>query len=179
MKKIRCVISIVLVLSLLLNAFCMIEHFRYIEKCKIDSNETIMVAYKFEYIYLQVKKIIDFKKIDEGDLRFLQESVAIANYKLSNFPIKHNMGTNNEGDHYLSNKFSNLKDIVFKIEDGNNIPDYICDALIRYELVAYLEELSVVSKAYICEHYGEAVPDGQAGPFDGEKLYKELAMVVS
>lgn len=114
MKKIRCVISIVLVLSLLLNAFCMIEHFRYIEKCKIDSNETIMVAYKFEYIYLQVKKIIDFKKIDEGDLRFLQESVAIANYKLSNFPIKHNMGTNNEGDHYLSNKFSNLKDIVFK-----------------------------------------------------------------
>ena len=72
-----------------------------------------------------------------------------------------------EEEYGIFAKFMDLKNIVFKIQDGDNIPEGIFEAIERCGYVEYLKRLSDISGDFLEER-----ADSQIGPNDGRDFWK-------
>ena len=170
MKKLRLGAAVMAVLLIFSMGGLAVFVGKYIDRCRVDSYQTVRIASTFTSMYEKVTAMVEDGRVDEGDLRWLQQQAAVALYVFSNFPVKHDMWPNEDCDHSLTYKLIDLQDIVFKIHDGEHIPAHIFQALDRNGLVPFLEEMSRVSGEWLETHE-------EVGPFDGNALYEELRRV--
>ena len=165
-KVIGSVGAVILALSLAANVFLGTQYAKCIEACRHDSFETMRVVRSFEGVCKKVAQIAEGDSINEADLRWLQEYVAHTCFKFQNYAVERGLERCPEEDNIIA-KFMDLKDIVFKIEDGNNIPDYILAAIERGGHVEYLKKLSDISRDFLKER-----ENSEAGPNDGAEFWE-------
>ncbi len=158
--------AVMLALSLAANVFLGTQYVKYIEACRRDSFETMRVVRSFEGVCEKVARIAEGDSIDEADLRWLQEYVAHTCFEFQNYAGERGLERCAEEDDIFA-KFMDLKDIVFKIEDGSNIPDYILAAIERGGHVEYLKKLSDISRDFLKER-----ENSETAPNDGPEFWK-------
>lgn len=171
MRAVKIAAAVVLVLSLAANIFLINRYNAYIERCTLDSEETISAVRSFETISEYVSAIASGEGVDEGELRWLQENVAVTCHKFINYAGNHDLEFGSDYAEYdVFSRFSDLKDIVFKLNELD--ADDIAKALDRRSHVEYLEKLSEISRDFLAGHYGEDGSAGEIGPSDGEEFYR-------
>lgn len=177
MKKVRITriakiaAAVVLVLSLAANVFLINQYTKYIEKCTLDSRETISIVSSFKGISEYVSAIASGEEIDEGNLRWMQEWAAVTSHHFLNYARNHDLEFDSDYEEYdIFRRFSDLEDIVFKYNDVDI--DSITEALNRRSHVEYLEKLAEISQDFLTSRYGKDGNSKPIGPNDGNEFYK-------